>query len=91
MKLAIEYTTQLWREGNLFVALAMPLDVASCGPSPDEARKALEEAVQLFLESAKDHGTLNQVLEDSGYVQDGESWQSPAYLAVERGEAVLSV
>jgi predicted RNase H-like HicB family nuclease len=91
MKLAIEYTTQLWQEGDQFVALAMPLDIASCGGSQDEARKALEEAVHLFLETAQEHGTLNQVLEDSGYVRDGESWQSPAILAVERGETVLTV
>jgi predicted RNase H-like HicB family nuclease len=91
MKLAIAYTTQLWQEGDQFIAHAMPLDVASSGSSQDEARKALEEAVHLFLETAMEHGTLNQVLEDSGYVLEGESWQSPAYLSVERGEAVLTV
>ena len=91
MKLAIEYTTQLWQEGDQFIAHAMPLDVASSGLTQDEARKALEEAVHLFLETAMGHGTLDQVLEDSGYVREGESWQSPAWLAVERGEAVLTV
>ena len=65
MKVAIEYTTQLWQEGDQFVAHAMPLDVASSGASPDEARKALEEAVHLFLETAVEHGMLNQVLEDA--------------------------
>lgn len=91
MKLAIGYTTQLWQEGDQFIAHAMPLDVASSGASQDEARKALEEAVHLFLETAMDHGTLNQVLEDSGYVREGESWQSPAWLAVEQGETILTV
>jgi predicted RNase H-like HicB family nuclease len=66
MKLAIEYTTHLWREGDQFIALAMPLDVASSGTSRDEASKALEEAAHLFLETAAEHGTLDQVLEDSG-------------------------
>ena len=69
----------------------MPLDVASSGGSPEEARQALDEAVHLFLSTAADHGTLDQVLEDSGYVQTGHSWQSPSCLAVERGEAVLTV
>jgi predicted RNase H-like HicB family nuclease len=91
MTLAIAYTTQLWREGDQFIAHAMPLDIASSGTTQDEARKALEEAVHLFLETAMEHGTLDQVLEDSGYVQDGESWLSPAWLAVEQGEAVLTV
>ena len=91
MKLAIGYTTQIWRESDQFIAHTMPLDVASSGGSPEEARQALDEAVHLFLSTAADHGTLDQVLEDSGYVQTGHSWQSPSCLAVERGEAVLTV
>jgi predicted RNase H-like HicB family nuclease len=91
MKLAIEYTTQIWQEGEQFIAHAMPLDVASSGGSPDEARKALDEAVHLFLSTASEHGTLEQVLEDAGYLQVGDSWQSPPWLAVERGAATLTV
>ncbi|KRT69055.1 MAG: hypothetical protein XU15_C0013G0001, partial [candidate division NC10 bacterium CSP1-5] len=34
----IEYTAHIWTEGNQFIAHAMPLDVMSAGPSPDEAR-----------------------------------------------------
>jgi len=67
MKLEIEYTTQIWQEGDQFIAHAMPLDVASSGASPDEARKALDEAVHLFLSTASGQGTLDQVLKDSGF------------------------
>jgi predicted RNase H-like HicB family nuclease len=35
----------------------------SSGPSPEEARKALKEAVHLFLETLKEMGTLKEVLE----------------------------
>jgi len=91
MKLAIEYTTQIWREGDQFIAHTMPLDVASSGGSPKEARQALDEAVHLFLRTAAGQGTLDQVLEDSGYVHTGQSWQSPSWLSMERGEAVLTV
>ena len=48
----IDYTVQIWREGKQFIAHAMPLDVASCGPTPDAARMALKEAVKLFVTSA---------------------------------------
>lgn len=91
MQLAIDYTTQIWREGDQFIAHSMPLDVASSGGSPEVARAALDEAVHLFLSTAAEQGTLHQVLEDSGYVQTGHSWQSPFWLAVERGEALLTV
>ena len=58
----IEYTVQIWREGGQFVAHAMPLDVMSSGKGPDEARKALDEAVHLFLVTASDMGTLEAIL-----------------------------
>jgi predicted RNase H-like HicB family nuclease len=63
----VEYTLQIWKEADQYVAHAMPLDVMSAGPSPEAARLALDEAVRLFLLTAKDHGTLQEVLGESGY------------------------
>src|ERR1039458_8103140 len=59
----IDYTVQIWREGSQFIAHAMPLDVASSGTTPQAARAALDEAVKLFIKTAKQHGTLTEVLE----------------------------
>jgi predicted RNase H-like HicB family nuclease len=59
----IEYTFQIRKEGDQFVAHAMPLDVMSSGKTPDEARKALDEAVHLFLVTAVDMGTLDEILQ----------------------------
>jgi predicted RNase H-like HicB family nuclease len=59
----IDYNVQIWREGKQFIAHAMPLDVASCGETPEAARLALNEAVKLFITSAEEHGTLDEVLE----------------------------
>jgi predicted RNase H-like HicB family nuclease len=86
----IDYTVQVWREGTQFVAHAMPLDVASAGPSPAEARSALDEAVQLFLRSARDHGTLAEVLADAGYTLDGARWENPHWIGVEMHSARLA-
>ena len=63
----IEYTVHIWREGQQFVAHAMPLDVMSCGPTADQARQALVEAVELFLATAADVRTLDEVLVEAGY------------------------
>ena len=51
-----------WQEGNQYIAHAMPLDVMSSGPTPDEARTAVDEAVHLFLVTAIDMGTLDDIL-----------------------------
>lgn len=85
----IEYTVHIWTEGNQFIAHAMPLDVMSAGPSPDEARKALDEAVHLFLVTASDHGTLEEVLQEAGYELRKGSWVSPSWVATERHTAVI--
>lgn len=48
------------------VASCPVLDVHSQGHTEEEATANLREAVQLFLESCIDLGTLDQVLKDSG-------------------------
>ena len=80
----VEYTVQIWREGKQYVAQASPLDVVSAGPTPERARKALREAVHLFLETAEENGTLEDVLIECGYEFDGATWQSPAWISIER-------
>jgi hypothetical protein len=62
----IGYTVQVWAEDEQFIAHAMPIDIASCGSSPEVARLAVDEAVGLFLATAADLGLLNEVLEDAG-------------------------
>jgi predicted RNase H-like HicB family nuclease len=80
----IEYTVQIWKEGNQYVAHAMPLDVISSGSTPDAARHALDEAVKLFLLTAENMGTVEEILEEAGYVQAQGQWESPLWIGVER-------
>jgi predicted RNase H-like HicB family nuclease len=80
----IDYTIQIWREGNQYIAHAMPIDVMSSGSSPDDARKALAEAVALFIETARDMGSLDEMLEECGYRLQENDWVSPAWISVER-------
>jgi predicted RNase H-like HicB family nuclease len=80
----IEYTVYIWKEGNQFIAHAMPLDVMSSGNTTDEAKKALDEAVHLFLETAEEMGTLKEILEECGYAFVNGKWISPSWIAIER-------
>jgi hypothetical protein len=73
------------------MAHAMPLDVMSAGLSPEEARKALDEAVHLFLVTAADMGTLEEILQESGYEFQRGGWVSPSWLGIERRLAVVTV
>ena len=85
----IEYTVQIWKEGDQYVAHAMPLDVMSSGTTPEEARKALDEAVRLFLVTATGMGTLKEILLEAGYELSKGKWIGPSWVAVERHSAVV--
>ena len=87
----VEYTVQIWEEGDQFVAHAMPLDVMSAGRTPEKARKALDEAVHLFLVTTAERGTLNEVLEECGYEMAKGVWRSPSWIAIERHCASVGV
>ena len=85
----IEYTAHIWKEGNQYVAHAMPIDVMSSGKTPEEARKALDEAVHLFLVTADDMGTLDEILEETGYELTEGRWISPTWVAIEKHSATI--
>lgn len=48
----VQFTAIIEREGDGYVALCPELDVASQGESIEGVRKNLQEAVELFLETA---------------------------------------
>lgn len=54
-------------EENWIVASCPVLDVHSQGGTEAEAIANLREAIQVFLETCIDMGTLEQVLKDSGF------------------------
>jgi predicted RNase H-like HicB family nuclease len=85
----IEYNVQIWKEGDQFVAQAMPLDVSSVGETPDQAHQALHEAMDLFLETATEMGTLTEILEECGYEFRHGKWSGPSLVAVERHSTSL--
>jgi predicted RNase H-like HicB family nuclease len=87
----IEYTVHIWKEGDQFVAHAMPLDVMSSGQTPEHARKALDEAVHLFLVTAADIGALEEVLQEAGYESQEGKWVGPSWVATERHSMAVGV
>ena len=87
--MTIETTTRVWREGKHYIAHALPLDVASSGDSPEAARRALREAVELFVATAREHGTLDDVLDECGYRFEAGKWVAPQI--VEQQQETLAV
>ena len=55
---AFECTALVWREGRSYVSRCPELEVASCGGTFKEATANLKEAVELFVENAKELNLL---------------------------------
>ncbi|MCD5407231.1 MAG: hypothetical protein LRZ99_06035 [Desulfotomaculum sp.] len=87
----IGYTIQVWQEGNQYIAHAMPLDIMSSSETVENAKKAVKEAVALFIATAKDMGTLEEALEECGYRIQGREIVSPPWIMIERQQTELVV
>lgn len=58
---------EIFYEDGSYVALCPALNVSSYGDSMEAAKQSLAEAVEAFIEECNAVGTLEDVLEDSGY------------------------
>ena len=80
----ISFTVHTFKEGNTYVAYVPELDLSSCGPTDEEARKNIRDAVRGFLETSADMGTLSEILEEAGYERVGEGWRAPEFVSLDR-------
>lgn len=67
MKKKRQLTAIIEREGDSYVALCPELDIASEGKNIEEARRNLQEALELFFETA-DAKEVKQRLHDEVFV-----------------------
>lgn len=80
----IKFDGIIFKEGETFIAYSPKLDVSSCGNTIDEARENLKIAVRLFLEEAEKMGTLEDILQESGYEKtDINVWETPRLVSTE--------
>ena len=54
-------TATIWEEKGVYVSKCPELGVASCGDTPEEALSNLKEAVELYLDNAKELGLIADV------------------------------
>ena len=60
-----------------YVAYAPELDVSSCGPTEEKARRNLGEVVQILFEEAQRKGKFYELLEDVGFRKRRRTWSAP--------------
>lgn len=80
-----------FEEGAVIIAHCVPLDVSSCGHDVEGARRNIRDAVAGFIEACEEMGTLDEVLEESGFVKQCEDWVPPALLSTDSVDVLVAV
>lgn len=70
------YRVEFYKEGDVYVGLCPELNVSSFGEDIEAARYSLHEAVEAFIETCEEMGTLEEVLEEAGFIQEKGIWIS---------------
>jgi hypothetical protein len=71
----------LFQEGDKTIAYSPALDLSTCGDTEQQARRRFSEAALIYLSELMAMGTLDEVLEESGWQKDVRKhiWISPVY------------
>lgn len=80
----LNFRIEIFKEGNQYVAVAPELNVSSFGSSQNQAKVALKEAVELFLEECRRIDTLDEVLMEAGFKPEKKLWRTDDPLTIER-------
>ena len=72
----ISVRLEIFKEGDVYVALSPDLNVSSFGENIEDAKNSFREALEAFIEECREMGTLEEVLEESGFTKVGNSWES---------------
>jgi len=72
----ISVRIEIFKEGDVYVALSPELNVSSFGETIEDAKSSIKEAVEAFLEECEKMGTLKDILEESGFSKTNNSWKS---------------
>lgn len=83
MQQRIVVRVEIFREDDLYVGVCPDLDVSSFGETVEEAKRSLREALMVFVEECEAMGTLVEVLEEAGFVQEIGTWLPRQPLAAE--------
>ncbi len=70
----ITLEVKVFKEGDVYVAVCPELNVSSFGDDVESAKDSLHEALEAFLEECEAIETLEEVLEEAGFVKEKDRW-----------------
>lgn len=71
----IIFNSEIFKEGDVYVALCPELNVSSFDDTIEGAKASLKEAVEAFIEECDTMGTLDEILEEAGFHKELEPYE----------------
>jgi len=65
----ISLRVEIFKEEDTYVALSPELNVSSFGETIEDAKRSIREALEAFIEESERMGTLEDILEESGFFE----------------------
>lgn len=81
-QITLHVPVKIFKEGDYMVAYCPVLEVASCGKTVEEAKRAFDGAMRIFIEETTKRGTLERELLSLGWTLRQEpscKYQPPAF------------
>jgi predicted RNase H-like HicB family nuclease len=79
----ISLRIEIFKEADTYVALSPELNVSSFGETIEDAKRSIMEALEAFMEEIERMGTLEAILEESGFLKVNDSWATRKPIAEE--------
>lgn len=70
----IQVKCEIFQEEDLYVGICPELNVSSFGETIEETKASLQEALIAFLEECEEMNTLQEVLQEAGFIQENNVW-----------------
>ncbi|MFH0959618.1 MAG: type II toxin-antitoxin system HicB family antitoxin [Pseudomonadota bacterium] len=71
----ISVRIEIFKEEDVYVALSPELNISSFGDTIGDARESFREALSAFIQTCLEMETLQEVLEEAGFVEKNGSWE----------------
>ena len=84
MLIKLIFRAEFFQEDDVYVGLCPELNVSSFGEDIEDAQWSLQEAVEAFIETCEEMGTLEEVLEEAGFLKKEDVWFSREPVVEER-------
>jgi len=79
----ISLKIEIFKEGEVYVALSPELNLSSFGETITDAKNSFKEALEAFIEESRTMGTLEEILEEAGFMKNDNSWEPRTPVAEE--------